>query len=325
MRRCLAIGMLICGAGCAREVSNVLAKLPDGIASASEPPARLREDVTAIATTIGPRDLVSDPAALETCARWLEARFATATGRDVTREPFPVGKNEARNIYADVPGATLPDEIVVVGAHYDSIPGCPAANDNGSGVAATLELARRLGKQQHARTIRYIAFVNEEPPYFLGPTMGSLVHATACKKRGENIVGMVSLETIGYFSDAPGSQRYPAPEMARYLPTVGNFIAVVGDTGQQRFLDRFGAAMKAGGHVRVEAQAVPGELPGVGWSDHWSFWQHGYNAVMITDTAPFRYPHYHQKTDTPDKLDYTRMADVVDAVTDAVIDLADAP
>lgn len=327
MRHLLAIGILFLVAGCAGEnrMTKAERNLPDGRSSDRDLPTRLREDVTAIATTIGPRDLVSDPEALETCARWIETRFATATGRQVIRESFAVGSKSARNVYVDVPGITAPEEIVIVGAHYDSIPGCPAANDNGSGIAATLELARHFGKRQYARTVRYIAFVNEEPPYFLSSTMGSVVHAAGCRSRGEKIAGMISLETIGYFSDLPGSQRYPAPGLEELFPSTGNFIALVGNAKQQAFVDRVGNAMKAGNHIPVQSASVPAELAGVGWSDHWSFWQQGYNAAMVTDTAPFRYPHYHKKTDTPDKIDYVRFAGVVGAVADAVVDLAERP
>jgi hypothetical protein len=296
--------------------------LPQPAVAPPDLPARLRADVTMLATTIGERNLGQHPDALERAAMWVESRLKESTGRDVTREPFNSDGQTARNLYVDLPGDKTPGEIVVIGAHYDSVAGSPGANDNASGTAAMLELAARFSKRPHTRTIRFVAFVNEEPPHFQSPTMGSLIHADACKARGEKIVGMLALETIGCFSDAADSQRYPAPGMNLVLPTVGNFIGVVGDIDHRAFIDRVTLAMKSGKHLRVEAAALPGTLPGVGWSDHWSFWQNGYDAAMVTDTAPFRYAHYHKQTDTPDKLDYARMGAVVDATADAVEALA---
>jgi hypothetical protein len=304
-------------------IAGLIGCAKDPIVAPVDLPTRLRADVTMLATTFGERNIGYHPDALERAATWVESRLQSATGHEVKREPYACDGQTVRNLYVDLPGQNAPEEIVVIGAHYDSVAGSPGANDNASGVAAMLELAARFSKLPRARTIRFVAFVNEEPPHFQSPTMGSLVHANACRHRGEKVVGMIAFDTIGCFSDAPDSQRYPVPGINLVLPTIGNFIGVVGDLDRRAFVDRVALAMKRGNRVPVEGSALPGGLPGVGWSDHWSFWQNGYDAAMVTDTAPFRYAHYHQKTDTPDKIDYKRLAAVVDATTDAIVKLAE--
>lgn len=225
------------------------------------------------------------------------------------------------NIDATVTGTSNAQEVLVVGAHYDTITGCPGANDNGSGVAAVLELARRFSGRGLARTLRFVAFVNEEPPFFQTAQMGSLVYANAARLRRERIVGMLSLETMGYFSEEPGSQRYPGPVGALY-PDVGNFIGFVSNFASARLLLKARRAFKRGTSLPLQSAAIPEGIPGVGWSDHWSFWQAGYQALMVTDTAPFRYPWYHTAEDTPDKLDYAKLAQVVDGLEGVIETLA---
>jgi Zn-dependent M28 family amino/carboxypeptidase len=215
-------------------------------------------------------------------------------------------------------GTSRRDDIVVVGAHYDSVSGCPGANDNATGVAAMLELAHRLARAPVSRTIRFAAFVNEEPPFFQTANMGSVVYANAAKARGDRIVGMLSLETMGYYSEEKGSQQYPAA-VAMLYPDVGNFIALVANVGSARLLMDARRAFKSRTPFPVQSAAVPAAIPGVGWSDHWAFWQAGYAAMMVTDTAPFRYPWYHTANDTPDKIDYEKLAQVVDGL-EAVIE-----
>src|SRR6185437_2142281 len=230
---------------------------------------------------------------------------------------------ECFNLQVELPGSKQPDEIVVIGAHYDSYPGAPGANDNASGTAALLALARRFAKAQPERTLRFVAFTNEEPPYFHNREMGSWIYADQCARRKENLVCVLSLETIGYFSDEPDSQRYPPPFGAAY-PSVGNFIAVIGDVGSRKLVREVIASFRRHAAVPSEGGAVPSAVPGAGWSDHWSFWQAGYPAVMITDTAPFRYPYYHKPEDLPDKLDFDRMARVVAALEAVVGEFAGA-
>lgn len=226
------------------------------------------------------------------------------------REELKSGGAAVRNLIVEVPGARRPAEILVVGAHYDSVAGAPGANDNGSGVAAVLELARAAREWRPERTWRFALFVNEEPPFFQTGEMGSSVHARAAKARGEQIVAMYSLETIGFYSDAPGSQHYPFP-FSWFYPDRGDFLAFVANLASRALLHQTIAAFRAAAQFPSEGVAAPAWIPGVDWSDQWSFWREGYPALMITDTAPFRYPHYHTPQDTPDKVDYDRLARVV--------------
>jgi Zn-dependent M28 family amino/carboxypeptidase len=269
---------------------------------------RLRGHVTVLAGEIGERNTINDRA-LRRAADYIGARFQEL-GYAVREESYRVGDSEVANLVAEVRGARHPDEIVVIGAHYDTVPGSPGANDNASGVAALLELARLFRATTPARTVRFVAFVNEEPPFFQTEAMGSLVYARRAKKRGERIVAMLSLETIGCYSDQPGSQHYPPPFSLLY-PDTGNFIGFVGDLGSRTLLRRVVSTFRATTRFPSEGLAAPGWIQGIGWSDHWSFRQEGYPAIMVTDTAPFRYHLYHEAEDTPEKLDYERMARVV--------------
>lgn len=280
---------------------------------------RLRGDVRHLADTIGPRHTLR-PEALARAADYIESEFASA-GYATRREGYDVRGVRCENVVAERRGARRPDSVVVLGAHYDSIPGCPGANDNASGVAALLALARRLRDTPLDCTVRYVAFVNEEPPHFQQPTMGSLHYARGCRERKEHVLAMVSLETIGYFSEEPGSQHYP-PGFAWFYPSRGNFIAFVGNWGNRSLVRRALLTFRRHAEIPSEGAAPPGAVRGVGWSDHWSFWQAGYRAFMVTDTAIFRYPHYHHGEDTPDKLDYERMAMVVEGLEPVVADLA---
>jgi Zn-dependent M28 family amino/carboxypeptidase len=182
-------------------------------------------------------------------------------------------------------------------------------------------LARALREIKPRRTVRLVAFVNEEPPYFQSESMGSLVYARRARERREKIVAMLSIETIGYYSDRPNSQQYPA-SLSHFYPDTGNFIGFVSDLGSLNLLRRVLGSFRKSTRFPSEGVAAPGGIPGIGWSDHWSFWQAGYPAIMITDTAPFRYPHYHASSDTPDKLDYDRMARVVEGIGNVVGELA---
>ena len=195
-------------------------------------------------------------------------------------------------------------EILVVGAHYDTVSNCPGANDNGPGSRRCSSWPGVSADGRHARTIRFVAFVNEEPPFFQTAQMGSLVYAQAAKARGDRVIGMLSLETMGYYSDVPGSQHYPPPLDAVH-PDTGNFIGFVSNLKSEPLLRSAEAAFRTGTGFPVEVAAAAEDLPGIGWSDHWSFWQAGYPALMVTDTAPFRYPWYHHPEDTPDKISFS--------------------
>jgi Zn-dependent M28 family amino/carboxypeptidase len=214
--------------------------------------------------------------------------------------------------------------MLVLGAHYDTVWGCPGANDNASGCAALIEIARAIARRLTvAAELRLVGFVNEEPPFFQTGDMGSLRYARERGAARATIDGMISLETIGYYADAPRTQRYPLP-LHFWYPATGHFIAFVSNLRSAAFLRRAVAAYRRHAVVPVESAALPAVVPGVGWSDHWSFWQCGYPAIMITDTAPFRYPHYHTSSDTPDRLDLDRFTLVVDALSGMVAELVGA-
>jgi Zn-dependent M28 family amino/carboxypeptidase len=280
---------------------------------------RLRADIETLASSIGPRHLWRF-GSLARAAEFIEAELSAA-GYRVERQTYHVDGMPVSNLEARLEGLTAPDESLVVGAHYDTIEECPGANDNGTGIAATLELARRFAARPQARSIRFVAFVNEEPPYFQTARMGSHVYARAARDRREQIVGMLSMETIGYYSDEPGSQQYPSP-LSHLFPDVGNFIGVVGNLESTAFLARIREAFEAHSSFPIQTAAIPSSMPGAGWSDHWSFWEAGYPAVMVTDTAPFRYPWYHTPHDTAEKIAYDKLALVIDGFEPVVAALA---
>lgn len=277
----------------------------------------LRRDVETLARDIGERN-VARPEALERAARFVEESLSAA-GYDPRRQTFDVSGVSCHNLEVELPGGP---EIVIVGAHYDSVIGAPGANDNGTGVAATLALARALSGSKPKKTLRFVGFVNEEPPHFQTGDMGSLRYAARCRERGERIAAMLSLETMGYFSDDPGSQVYPPP-IGLFYPSTGNFVGFVSNVGSRKLLRDVVGDFRSHTQFPSEGAALPSVIPGIGWSDHWAFWQHGYPALMVTDTAPFRYPHYHTRADTSDKIDYERLARVVAGLERVIRRLAD--
>jgi hypothetical protein len=280
--------------------------------------AELVADVKTLAGDIGERNLSRYPQ-LQAATEFIETSF-THAGLTPRRESYELRGRSCHNIEVEIPGSR--PEIFVVGAHYDSVSGSPGANDNGSGAAAVLALARRFAGKPCAQTLRFVAFVNEEPPYFQTDEMGSLVYARRCKERGDRISGMISLETIAYFSDEPRSQNYPAPGLGLFYPSTGNFIGFASNTGSRSLLQAAVSAFRKTEKLPCEGASLPSAVSGIGWSDHWAFWQCGYPAIMVTDTAPFRYPHYHSHSDTPDKLDYDRFALVVSGMESVIRELA---
>jgi Zn-dependent M28 family amino/carboxypeptidase len=258
---------------------------------------------------------------LAASAQYIEKTLADL-GYAVAAQRFKTQSVEVRNIEIEAAGGARAGEIVIVGAHYDSVAGAVGANDNGSGVAAMLELARLIKDSRPVRTVRFVAFVNEEPPFYLTGEMGSQHYARRSRERGENVVAMFSLETIGYYSDRPGSQRYPFP-LNFFYPSTGNFLAFVSNLRSRSLLHDAIALFRQHAQFPSEGVAAPSFIPGVDWSDHRSFWQEGYPALMVTDTAPYRYPHYHTPQDTPDKVDYERLARVVTGLHGMLRELAE--
>lgn len=275
---------------------------------------QLRRHVEMLSGVIGERNVPYHFGALEAAAQYIEDQMRTSR-HSPTSQRFQVLNKTVRNIVSEVRGVKNPERIWVVGAHYDSIDGSPAANDNGSGIAGVLEMARLLGSGRPRDTIRFVAFVNEEPPFYKGSAMGSLVYAQSCREKAEQIMGMVNLEMIGCYSNVRGSQRYPVPldrGIAKwFLPDRGNFIAFVGNTASWKLTWRCRRLFKKS--IRFPSLWIPAPrwVECAGMSDHWSFWEQGYPAVMVTDTAFFRYSHYHKASDTSDKINYPSMARVV--------------
>jgi len=315
----LTLTILICWFTMIRmPLASYRGPLPELTAGERQLQLELQQDVTHLAGHIGERNTYV-PRALHAAADYVEAGFTNA-GLRVTRQGFTAMGERCENLIAEIPGAGRRTEIVVVGGHYDSVQGVAGANDNASGAAATLALARRFATTQPARTLRFVAFVNEEPPFFKAPEMGSLVYARSCRANGDNIVAMLSLETIGFYSDADKSQKYPFP-FGLFYPSRGNFIAFVGRTSQAGLVRQCLRSFRTQAKFPSEGAALPTFIPGVDWSDHWAFWQAGYPAIEISDTAIFRYEHYHTVQDTPDKLDYERMARVVNGLEKVIEEL----
>jgi hypothetical protein len=303
----------------------VLTVNPNPTSAASAAPGlaeRLRGHVSAIASTEHNTDT---PRALEHAAAYIETAL-TSAGYRPTRQEYMAGGQRVRNIEAavgNVAQGKRPDRIFIVGAHYDSAPGAPGANDNGSGTAAVLELARLLKtvRPSAGTEVRFVLFVNEEPPWFMGEQMGSMVHAAEMKRQGQKVEAALVLETMGYYTDKPESQQLPPGLEGRY-PSTGNFVAFVGTLESSNLVREALAAFRAASDFPAEGLAAPAHTTGVTLSDHSSYNRHGYPALMITDTAFMRYPYYHTAQDTPDKLDYESMARVVTGLAKTIAALA---
>jgi Zn-dependent M28 family amino/carboxypeptidase len=276
---------------------------------------RLRMHVVALAKDIGPRSIYT-PDKLKATVDYIR-NFWQQTGYQVKAQTYKAGGVDCENLAVEIPGKTRPDEIVLVGAHYDTVSFSPGANDNGSAVAALLEISRLLAKSSPGRTLRFVAFANEEPPFFKSRNMGSFVYAKGCRNREENITAMICLETIGYYRNEPKTQKYPFP-LSLFYPDTGNFVAVVGNLKSKPLVKTFARSFMEQSDFPVECAAPFGFITGVDWSDHWSFWKMGYQAVMLTDTALFRYPYYHSMHDTHDKLDYESLARVTHGIYGAL-------
>jgi Zn-dependent M28 family amino/carboxypeptidase len=315
----LLLGVL--GAGCFSRMVSMPGETYAGPLGTPEPQleASLRADVNQLAVGFGERNLVNHPEALEQSAVWLTERLS-ALGYVVKEEAFPVGERKVKNLIVEKLGASRPTELVVIGAHYDSAPGTPGADDNGSGVAVGLALAQYVQAKTPARTVRFVFFTNEEPPFFRTVSMGSEVNAKATRARGDDVKAMIALETMGYFTDEPDTQHYPWPFSAFY-PSTGNFIAFVGDTDSRDLARECVEVFRKAAKVPSEGAAIPAFIEGADWSDHGPYWRQGYRALMVTDTAPFRNPNYHHAADLPDRVDFRRLALVTEglfAVVDAL-------
>ncbi len=280
----------------------------------------LQTDVKKLATEIGARNY-GQYERLNAAKDFLESSL-TQAGYQVKRQEYKISNKSYYNLEVEHKGKTKPNEIIIVGGHYDSAFTSPGANDNGTGAAATLELARIFANKITNRTIRFVEFTNEEPPYFWTNDMGSLVYAKHLHQRHENVVAMLSLETMGYFSDREGSQKYPQP-VDLFYPNQGNFIGFIGNLNSGDLVKKVISSFRNHVQFPSEGSSLPGWIPGVGWSNQWSFWQQGYQGIMVTDTAPYRYQYYHTEQDTFDKIDFDKLARVVNGLVKVISDLAD--
>jgi Zn-dependent M28 family amino/carboxypeptidase len=267
----------------------------------------LSRHVHKLAGDIGERHMWRE-GSLERAAEYVEAQLR-ANGYSPWRQAFTAYKKPVANVIADKEGDPRLG-MIVIGAHYDTVPGSPGADDNASAVAGMLELARLFSGIQTKRPMAFAAFVNEESPCFGSANMGSLVYARSLKAREAAVELMASLEMIGYFgADAP--QEYPLPGMGLIYPRYGDFIAVTGNFASAGHVLRLGRGIRKGSAINARRLVAPERIGGINRSDNQSFWEMGYRAVMVTDTANFRNKNYHQETDTPDTLDYEAMAEVV--------------
>ena len=275
-------------------------------------PERLEETVRELCGTFTPRSY-SNGENLDRAAAWIGDRFREA-GLDVSEQVYTLTEGEYRNVIAIRKGSDPDRGVVIVGAHYDAYGEMQGADDNASGVAVLLELARTLPENPPSRTQMFVAFSTEEPPFFTTEAMGSYHFARHIVDSGTEVDLMIALDLVGYFSDEPGSQLFPVPLLRLFYPSRGNFIGVVGDMGAGRWIRRVKRGMRSQDELPVLSFRAPTFVPGVDWSDHYWFRELGLPGVLVTDTAMMRTPHYHRATDTPDTLDYERMAGVVQAL-----------
>jgi Zn-dependent M28 family amino/carboxypeptidase len=278
----------------------------------------LKQTVKYLSQDIGLRDYLNYKN-LEKSAQFIKSAFKNLGFSSEVMHYSLQGKI-FKNIIARKMGSNQQANTVILGAHYDS---CfnPGADDNASGVAVLLELARQLKDESLRSDVEFIAFVNEEPPFFLSEDMGSRVYARKAKKQGKTIKAAVILESVGYYRDEPYSQTYPPP-LGLFYPQRGNFIAFVSNFASGKILKSLVSAFKKTTDFPVESFAGPSFIPGVSFSDHWSFWQEGFPAVMVTDTAFLRNPNYHADSDVYTTLDYQKMALVVKGLKATLIELA---
>ncbi len=277
----------------------------------------LIEIVNYLSEDIGQRSFI-DIENLNKTAEYIENKFASY-GCLTKRQPFNYRNNVYYNIIGEVHRTKKIDRgILVVGAHYDTVIGTPGADDNASGIAVLLELARLAAYEPFRRTTLFVAFCLEEPPAYMTKNMGSYVYAKSLKDSKTDIYGMISLEMLGYYSDFKGSQYYPNPLFNYFYPDRGNFIAFVGNISSLRFTKKVKDNFVDKSSLPVESLNSVSIIPGVDFSDHRNFWKFGYPAFMITDTGFYRNPNYHEAGDTASTLNYELMEELVAGLYEAL-------
>jgi Zn-dependent M28 family amino/carboxypeptidase len=280
---------------------------------------QLQKHVYHLADEIGERNILH-PEALQAAEAYISQNWRKQ-GYTVEKQEYQEQGVPCANIEVNHQGSRHPEQIILIGAHYDSVTGSPGANDNGSGVAALLELSRLLCFSSTEMTIRFVAFTNEEMPFFFTGHQGSRIYAGNARQQGDNIRLMIALETMGYFSNEANSQSYP-PLFRFFFPERANFISMVSNFRSRKVMHRMVKAFRRSTEFPLEHVATFSFIPGVAWSDHLSFWVNRYKAMMITDTAFYRYPYYHTAKDTAEKLDYAQLAQVCDGLSKALVMLA---
>ncbi|MGE0759044.1 MAG: M28 family peptidase [Pirellulaceae bacterium] len=284
---------------------------------------RLERHIDVLAELIGPRHLGS-PGALAAACAYIEAQFREM-GDEVERQEYPTSEGPATNLVVERAGRAASPHIVLVGAHYDTVPGTPGADDNASAVAMLIEAAKLVHGRATRHTLRFVAFACEEPPHFYTDTMGSQVHARRCRANDERLLGMLCLEMVGYYTDAPASQQIPPliPWWIRWVfPRRGNFLAAVGNLRSGGLLWGFRRGFRRRSRLPLWTLCLPEAIPEIRLSDNSSFWDQGYPALMITDTSFLRNPHYHRSSDRLATLDLRRLAQATNGVAGALLHLA---
>ncbi|KPJ98593.1 MAG: hypothetical protein AMK71_11145 [Nitrospira bacterium SG8_35_4] len=282
----------------------------------------LKKTVYYLAEEIGPRSYTQTDA-LQKTTDYIKSALK-GYGYEVSVQAYSAKGRTFENISAVRKGTARPEKLLVVGAHYDTVPGTPGADDNASGVAGLLELARLFADEQPGITLHFVAFALEEPPFFRTKQMGSYVYAKKLHDGQSDVEGMICLESMGFFRDSPDSQMFPLPFLRFFYPRTGNYITFVSDFRSRDFLNRAKTAFRQGSSLPAESLSSFAIIPGVDFSDHRSFWKFGYKAIMVTDTAFYRNPNYHGIGDVPATLDYERLAEVVMGLKASIRELAGA-
>jgi hypothetical protein len=283
---------------------------------------RMREDVSYL-QSLGPRNSMSEAeySQLRVCEAWVKQRWESQ-GYSVQVHSFSVENRDYANLEIELAGRTAPSRVIVVSAQYDTLPGSPGANNNGSGLAVLFQLSELLRHHSPDKTLRVVAFVNEEDPFFGTEKMGSYQYARQAHQRGEDIEFMLSLDALGIYKDEPGTQTLPFP-FSLFYPDRGNFLAFIGNLPSRRYITITTRGFRKGSAFPIRAGVVPEWVEGAGWSDHLSFWKFGYPAIQVTDTGAFRSASHTTSDDTMEKLNFDALSRIVVGMYGAIIELTE--
>ncbi|HIE54976.1 MAG TPA: M28 family peptidase [Chromatiaceae bacterium] len=296
--------------------SQPLFLTPGAVEVPSVSPRKLESHVRMLSETLPAR--IGREENLKPTVHWIEQQLKPY-GK-TQRQTYVVGGEKFHNILLDF--GPNSDEVIIVGAHYDTAHGFPGADDNASGVAVLIELAHLLSeaRQELSMRVELVFYTLEEPPYFRTNKMGSFIHASNLKDKQQKIRVMIALDMVGYFSDEQGSQHFPVPALKYIYPDKGNFIAIVGNLNNTKAVRRIKRSFITATDLPVYSFNAPSFIVGIDFSDHLNYWKHGYDAVLVTDTSFNRNTAYHTTADTADRLDYVKMSRVVQSLYQAVLD-----